>query len=175
MQPLRLRDFALLAACCAILSAFPILFNRTLSTHETVHCQNVREMRADGDWVIPHYGRRVWLERPPLPFWLTIPVLEVFGDGPASFRLASALAGCVCVLLVGWIASAWYGRGVGLLGGVALATLRQFNHYAAGPEAEIFLCAAVLAPMALFVHLEFRLRPVEGESWLIGKRPWALL
>src|SRR5262249_61538522 len=74
MPSLRFRDLALLAACCAVLSAFPLLFDRTLSTHETVHCQNVREMRADGDWVIPHYGGRPWLERPPLPFWLTLPL-----------------------------------------------------------------------------------------------------
>jgi 4-amino-4-deoxy-L-arabinose transferase-like glycosyltransferase len=175
MSALRLRDAALLAACCAVLSAFPLLFNRTLSTHETTHCQNVREMRSDGDWVIPHYGGRPWLERPPLPFWLTIPVIELFGDRPATYRLASALVGAGCVLLVAWIASLWYGRAVGLLSGLALATLRQFNHYAAGPEAEIFLCAVVTAAMALFVHLEFRLRPAEGEPWLVGRRPWALL
>src|SRR3954464_15685148 len=121
MQSLRLRDFALLAACCAILSAFPILFNRTLSTHETVHCQNVREMRADGDWVVPHYGGRPWLERPPLPFLLTLPVVAGAGDVPAAYRLASALAAVPCVLLLGWMASLWFGREVGLLAGLVLA------------------------------------------------------
>lgn len=170
------RDFALLALCCAVVSAFPLLFDRTLSTHETTHCQNVREMRADGDWVIPHYGGRPWLERPPLPFWLTQPVLAAFGDRPASYRLASALVGLGCVLLVAWMASVWFGRAVGLLSGVALATLRQFNHYAAGPEAEIFLCGMVTACVALFVLLEFRLRENAGrEPWLLGGRPWALL
>src|SRR3954453_19972718 len=116
---LRLRDLPLLAACCPIPSAFPILFNRTLSTHETVHCQNVREMRADGDWVIPHYGGRVWLERPPLPFWLTVGLTHLLGDHEVSYRLASALVGLACVLLVGWVASLWYGRAVGLLSGAA--------------------------------------------------------
>jgi 4-amino-4-deoxy-L-arabinose transferase-like glycosyltransferase len=175
MPSLRLRDLALLAACCAVLSAFPLLINRTLTTHEAVHCQNVREMRADGDWVIPHYGGRPWLERPPLPFWLTIPLTQFLGDHAVTFRLASALVGLGCVLLVGWVASLWYGRAVGLLSGVALATLRQFCHYAAGPEAEIFLCGMVTACVAVFVYLEFRLRPAEGERLLVGQRPWALL
>jgi hypothetical protein len=135
-------------------------------------------MRTDGDWVIPHYGGRPWLERPPLPFWLTLPVLSALGDHATSYRLTSALVGLGCVLTVGWVASLWFGRGVGLLSGVALATLHLFNHYAAGPEAEIFLCAAVTACIATFAYLEFRLRNGPGadrEPWLLGRRPLALL
>src|SRR5262249_49025592 len=56
------------------------------------------------------------------------------------------------------------------------ATMRQFNHYATGPEADIFLCAIVTACVALFVHLEFRRRPADGESGsCVGPRPWAVL
>lgn len=173
---LRLRDVALLGACCAVLAAFPLLLDRTLTTHETVHCQNVREMRTDGDWLIPHYGGRPWLERPPLPFWLTIPFIQAFGDHPVSYRLVSALVGLGCVLLVAAMASVWYGRAVGLLSGLALATLRQFFHYSVGPEAEIFLCGMVTLSTALFVSLEFRLRPAPAnEPWLLGRRPWLLL
>jgi 4-amino-4-deoxy-L-arabinose transferase-like glycosyltransferase len=165
---LRLLDLALLLAFCAVVFSFPLFYNRTLTTHETVHCQNVREMAADGDWTIPHYGGRPWLERPPLPFWLTMPVVALAGDVPAAYRLASALVAVPCVLLVGWMASVWYGRSVGLLAGLILATMRQFNHYATGPEADIFLCTIVTAALALFVHLEFRL----GAT--VGRRPWGL-
>ncbi len=173
--PLRLADLGLLAAFCAVLFSFPILFGRTLTPHETVHCQNVREMLSDGDWIIPHYGGRPWLERPPLPFWLTLPVVALAGDSPAAFRLASALAALPCVLLVGWIASMWYGRSVGVLAGLVLATTQQFNHYATGPEADIFLCTVVTAALALFVRLEFLPQPYADESaWPAGRRPWAL-
>lgn len=173
-EPLHWREVGLLAAFCAILFAFPILANRTLTTHETVHCLNVREMRDDGDLLIPHYGGRVWLERPPLPFWLTLPFLEVLGDSPAVYRLTSAFVATWCVLLVGWMASIWYGRTVGVLAGIILATLREFNGYATGPEADIFLCGVVTTAIALFVYLEFRCRPAQ-ERWLIGRRPWAVL
>src|SRR5262249_14045586 len=129
-----------------------------------------------GDWVIPHYGGRPWLERPPLPFWLSIPVVTAVGDGPAAYRLASILVAVPCVLLVGWMAALWYGRAVGLLAGLVLATLRPFNHHATGPEPDIFLRATVPAAVALFVHLEFRRRPADGESGsCIGPRPWAVL
>ncbi len=172
---LRLTDYALLVGVCAVLFAFPIVHNRTLTIHETVHCQNVREMRADGDWIIPHYGERPWLERPPLPFWLTIPVVELIGDHAAAYRLVSALVACAAVLLVGWMASVWYGRRVGFVSGIVLATLRQFNHYATGPEADIFVSGIVLAAMALVVYLEFRRRPDGAERWWIGRRPWAVM
>jgi 4-amino-4-deoxy-L-arabinose transferase-like glycosyltransferase len=166
-SPLRLIDLALLVGFCAVLFSFPLFCKRTLTTHETVHCLNVREMLTDGDWIIPHYGGRPWLERPPLPFWLTLPVVALVGDVPAAYRLGSVLVAIPCVLLVGWMASVWYGRGVGLLSGLILATMQEFNHYASGPEADIFLCTIVTAALALFVRLEFQPRPA-------GRWPWAL-
>src|SRR5437016_4709213 len=100
--PERLRggDYALLVAFSLVLCSVPLFSERTLTTHETVHCQNAREMRADGDWIIPHYGARPWLERPPLPFWITMGLVELLGDRPISYRLAALLFGIPCVLLV---------------------------------------------------------------------------
>jgi 4-amino-4-deoxy-L-arabinose transferase-like glycosyltransferase len=174
--PLSPRDYLLLAGCCLLLWAAPLLSDRTFTIHETVGCVNVREMRADGDWVIPHYGGRPWLERPPLPFWLTQPAVAILGDTPLAYRLPPALVGLGCVLLVGWMASVWFGRGVGLLAGLILASAREFVFYAAAPESDIFLCGVVTAAMALFVYLEFRRPPAPGEAGLLlGQRPWALV
>ena len=74
-RTLRRGDYLLLAAFCLGLFCFALAFDRSFSTHETIHCVNVREMIADGDWVIPHFGDRPWLERPPLPFWITVPIV----------------------------------------------------------------------------------------------------
>ena len=35
------KDYALLSLFCLVLFSFPLFNNRTLTTHETVHCQNV--------------------------------------------------------------------------------------------------------------------------------------
>src|SRR5262245_4484920 len=133
-------------------------------------------MRADGDWIIPHYGGRPWVERPPLPFWITNAVVEVFGDRAFSYRLAALLMGLPCVVLVAWMANVWFGRGIGMLSGLILATMQEFTHYSTGPEADIFLCLIVTAAISLFVFLEFRCRPAEQEDtrWL-GGRPWPVL
>ncbi len=170
------KDYGLLLLFCLVLFSFPLFNNRVFTTHETVHCQNVREMMSDGDWIIPHYGGRVWMERPPLPFWITSVFVEVFGDNPVSYRLAPLVLGTWCVLLIAWMASVWFGRGIGLASGFFLATMREFTHYSTGAEADIFLCAVVTSAVALFVYLEFRRRPAETESVrFLGLRPWPVL
>src|SRR5579863_5385720 len=170
------KDYALLSLFCVVLFSFPLFNNRVLTTHETVHCQNVREMMHDGDWIIPHYGGRVWMERPPLPFWITAAFVEMVGDNPLAYRLAPLVMGWWCVLLVGWMASVWYGRGIGLASGLILATMHEFTHYSTGAEADIFLCAIVTSALALFVYLEFCRRPAEKESTgFVSRRPWPVL
>jgi 4-amino-4-deoxy-L-arabinose transferase-like glycosyltransferase len=170
------KEYSLLGLFCLVLFSFPLFNNRVLTTHETVHCQNVREMMQGGDWIIPHYGGRVWMERPPLPFWISAAFVQAFGDNPVSYRLAPLLMGCWCVLLVGWMASVWYGRGIGLASGLILATMREFTHYSTGAEADMFLCAIVTSALALFVYLEYCRRPAEKESiGFVSRRPWPVL
>lgn len=174
-QPLRRGDYLLLTVYGVLVFGFALWFDRTLTTHETVGCVNVREMRLDGDWVIPHYGGRPWLERPPLPFWITLPCLSVVGDVPLAYRLAPMLVAIPIVWLVAWLAGLWYGRNVGLLAGLAVATIREFSHYATGPECDVFLCGLVTAGLALFAHLEFGPRSDEDRTSLLGWRSWTLL
>ena len=170
------KDCALLSLFCLLLFSFPLVNNRVLTTHETVHCQNVREMMHDGDWIIPHYGGRVWMERPPLPFWITAAFVEVCGDNAVAYRLAPLVMGWWCVVLVGWMASVWYGRAIGLASGLILATMHEFTHYSTGPEADMFLCAIVTSALALFVYLEFGRRGTEARaSAFCGRRPWPML
>jgi 4-amino-4-deoxy-L-arabinose transferase-like glycosyltransferase len=170
------KDYALLSLFCLVLFSFPLFNNRVLTTHETVHCQNVREMMQGGDWIIPHYGGRVWMERPPLPFWISAAFVHVFGDNAAAYRLPPLVLGCWCVLLVGWMASVWYGRVIGLASGLILATMREFTHYSTGAEADMFLCAIVTTALALFVYLQFVRRNLDSESsGFISGRPWPVL
>lgn len=179
--PVRLTtaDAGWLGLVCVVLFGIALVQDRTLTIHEAVHCQNVREMLAGGDWVIPTYGGRPWLERPPLPHWATAAFVWLSGQPAAAwaYRLSAACAAYLVVLLAGWVASVWYGRRIGLLAGVVLATMMEFNAYATAPECDIFLCLVVTTALALFVRLEFVQRP--AHAWegvgLIGRRPWAVL
>lgn len=167
-------DYFALIGFVFLVFGLPLALDRILGNHETVHCQNIREMIADRDWIIPHYGGRPWLERPPLPFWLTMPLVSMLGDHSRVYRLASVLAGLPTVLLVAWMAGLFFGRNAGLLAGCIVTTMHEFIRYAIAPEADIFVCSLVAIGLGLFCHLEFQCRPDERVAF-VGPRPWALL
>ncbi|MBI1918955.1 MAG: hypothetical protein HYS12_30055 [Planctomycetes bacterium] len=177
-EGLRPADLTLLGLLCLGLFGFTMAENQVLTTHEAVHCQNVREMWASHDWIIPTYGGRPWLERPPLPHWATGAFVALIGrpEQAWTYRGASVLAGALIVLMTAWMTAHWYGRGIGMLTGVILATMREFTHYAEAPECDIFLCLIVTAALALFVRLEFgRGAAAPGERRFLGRRPWEVL
>src|SRR5262249_61242210 len=91
-RSLRSSDYLLLALLCAALAAPALLDGRWLTTHEATHCLNVREMFDSGNWLIPTYGGRPWLERPPVPHWLTGGFAERVPD-PSPTR--ASRVGCV--------------------------------------------------------------------------------
>jgi 4-amino-4-deoxy-L-arabinose transferase-like glycosyltransferase len=81
------------------------------------------------------------------------------------------------VLLLAWMAAGWFGRTIGLLSGLIMATMYEFYFYATDPEADIFLCAIVTAAIAFFVRIEFPPgggTEEDGVSFF-GRRPWPVL
>lgn len=61
-----------------------------------------RDMAVGGNWIVPRFQDRVRLNKPPLMYWLTAPLLAVTGRPASPFwvRLPAALAGaCLCVLI----------------------------------------------------------------------------
>jgi len=114
VEQLRRMDLLLLALFCLLLFGYSMFSGRPLSLHEGRLPELSREMMRSHDWLIPRSGGRPWLERPPLPHWMTITVSAVFGqkcDSVWVVRLPAALAGTLVVLLTAWIAARWHGRG----------------------------------------------------------------
>jgi 4-amino-4-deoxy-L-arabinose transferase-like glycosyltransferase len=185
---LRRADYLLLTGACLLLFGYALIESRCLTMHEAVLPENSREMMVDHDWLIPKYGFRPWLERPPLPQWITVGFASVVGhcDREWIVRTPVVLLGTFVVLLVGWMTSLWYGRTVGLISGLVLATMWEFYTYSSDAEADMFLCAIVTGAVALFVYLEFCCRgetstaaadsPSEAEPvGFFGKRSWLVL
>ena len=180
------RDFILLALFCLALFGYSMFSGRPLSLHEARLPEVSREMLRNGDWLIPQSGGRPWLERPPLPHWITVAVSAVLGqhcDSVWVVRLPAALAGLVTVLLTAWIAGRLFGRWVGLCSGLVLATCYEFYAYSCLAEDDIFLAALVAAAIALFVKMEFTggmgvspvLLPADKPCSFFGSRPWPIL
>ena len=70
-----------------------------------------REMVASGDWLVPHLNGLVYIEKPPLQYWLTAGFFRVLGTEPWVARLAPGLSAALGVVLLGWAARRLWGRG----------------------------------------------------------------
>jgi 4-amino-4-deoxy-L-arabinose transferase-like glycosyltransferase len=164
--PMLRRDFGLLLAFCLVLFGVGMYGGRPLTMHESVLAQSSREMLASGDWLVPTSGGRPWLERPPLPQWITAGFIKLFGDRQheAVVRLGAALAGTWTVLVAAWIAQFFYGRWIGIYAGLSLATMVQFHRYSTLCEQDIFLAAIVATVIAWFLRCEFGVQPKESAN-----------
>jgi 4-amino-4-deoxy-L-arabinose transferase-like glycosyltransferase len=163
-QTLRGREYVLLFLFSIVLFGYSMIGGRPLTMHEAVLPQSSCEMLADGDWIIPKSGGRPWLERPPLPQWITVGTAVALGTCAKEWvvRLPTTLIATSVVLLLARMAANWFGRTIGLLSGLLLATMFEFTRYAWLAEADIFLCGIVTAAIAIFVHLEFFQKPPPG-------------
>jgi 4-amino-4-deoxy-L-arabinose transferase-like glycosyltransferase len=170
----------LLVAYCVLLFGYVAISGRPLTLHEARLPECSREMLAMGNWLVPMDGDRPWLERPPFPHWVMIAVARVIGqhyNNEWSARVPCALMGLLIVLMVARMAAGWFGRGVGVIAGLALASMYEFYTYATLAEDDIFLALLVVAAVALFVRLEFFVDPLVEDSRLrfTGWRPWTVV
>lgn len=176
LSRLKLRDFLILAAFCLLLFGFEMFSGRPLSLHEARLPELSREMFQHHNWLFPQSGGRPWLERPPLPQWIEVGTSVLLGqhcDKVWVVRLPSVLMGLATVLMTAWAAGVWFGRGVGMLSGLVLATMYEFYAYSILAEDDIFLAAAVAVAFTLFVSMEFASgRERDAGVGFFGNRPW---
>lgn len=81
-----------------------------------------REMVASGDWLVPHLNGLVYIEKPPLQYWVTAGFFRVLGTEPWVARLAPALSAALGVVLLGWAARRLWGPGTAAVACAACAS-----------------------------------------------------
>ncbi len=172
---LRMPDVWLLLLICAALLGWGAFSGRPLSMHESRLPQLAREMvQGQSSYILPQSGGRPWLERPPLPHWFTAGSMLLFGRTDAEWvaRLPAALMGTSIVLMGAWIAGVWFGRSLGLLSGVTLATTYELYNYSSLAEDDIYLAAVAVAAMAMFVKAE---QSNAAYKSFFSRRAWPIL
>jgi 4-amino-4-deoxy-L-arabinose transferase-like glycosyltransferase len=82
-----------------LLGLFAVLYGVDLAMPRDLWVQDearygevVREMLADGQWLIPHLNGHPYPDKPPLYFWLVAALGSVVGHGELAFRLISVLS-----------------------------------------------------------------------------------
>lgn len=94
---------------------------------ETRYAVVAREMRENGNWILPHLNGRIYAEKPPLFFWLVnFSVFFLGEDSEFANRLPSVLAGVITLLVTFLFGTRLFNIRVGFLSGLILSTCVLF-------------------------------------------------
>jgi 4-amino-4-deoxy-L-arabinose transferase-like glycosyltransferase len=111
-----------------------------LDDADATHAQAAQAMLATGDWVTLHVDGIRYLEKPPLPYWITAISLRLFAPRAAAFAIHLPLA--LTILGLAFLGYAWsrraFGQRTALYSAIFLLT-----------SAGVFLFTRVFIPDAL--------------------------
>jgi len=103
------------AAACGTVLWFALLAQRPLfDPDEGRYAEIPREMLSGGDWLIPHLNGLVYLEKPPLQYWLTALAFRALGEGEFAARLTTGMAGFLTLGLVYFLGRRLWGADAGV-------------------------------------------------------------
>src|SRR5438552_8453433 len=148
------------AAVLAVRLDVPAFFD-----NEARYAEVAREMALNGDWVSPHLDFTLFLNKPPLVFWLAALVFRV--AGPTEWaRLVSVGAAVVALLATCRLGALLYGGTAGLVAGLALATSLGFVLEARTLRPDLILTATVV--VALLCRQTAERGGARRARWLAG-------
>ncbi len=142
------------------------------------------EMMHENRWVTPTLEGRPWLEKPPLYYWLTIPVFRMAGQSETAARLGPALAALWTALVLYWLGGALWSRLAGLIGASALLTMVGFAAFGRSASTDMPMTACMTTLLAVLAVAavrddEPRWRVLAGYAFLglaiLAKGPAALV
>lgn len=109
----------------AVLVLFSGLGRPAFMDHEGRYAEVAREMLLSGDWVTPHLNFAVFLNKSPLPYWLTALTFLVTGLSEYA-RLWQAVTALLVLVVTVLLGQALAGRRAGLFAGAVLLTSGGF-------------------------------------------------
>ncbi len=135
--------------------------------NEGRYAEVAREMVQSGDWVTPRLDGTLFLNKPPLAFWLAAFVYQVAGPSEWA-RLASVFAAVVAILAVCRIGALLWDEATGLVAGVMMATMIGVALEARTLRPDMTMTATLAVALLCWLHAR------RGErGWLVGL--WAAL
>ncbi|MGH7906808.1 MAG: glycosyltransferase family 39 protein [Candidatus Binataceae bacterium] len=127
---------------------------------EARYAEIAREMLATRDFLVPHLNYVLYVEKPPLLYWITAVSFSLFGYTEFAARLVSACAALVGVLATYLFARRVFDRRRALLSGAILTTIPLYAIMAQVLTTDMLLTAAVTAALFAF-YLQWK----EGGRW----------
>jgi 4-amino-4-deoxy-L-arabinose transferase-like glycosyltransferase len=143
-----------------------------LDDADSTHAEAAREMFVTGDYVTLHVNGVRYLEKPPLPYWLTAFSYQFFGVNEFSTRLPMVLS----VMLLGVLALCWgrraFGERIGIYAALLVYTCAGVYLFTRVLIPDVLLSLLIAAAMYFFLTA---LEPGgSGWRWYAGYAMMAL-
>jgi 4-amino-4-deoxy-L-arabinose transferase-like glycosyltransferase len=134
--------------------------------NEGEYAEVAREMVDSGDWISPQLNYVLFLNKPPLTYWLIGAADLAFGVNEFSARLPSALAAVMIVGLVVWLGTLLFDAETGLLAGFILIATGGFFVETHLARPDLILAAGIAGSLVAWEYLR---RAPAAQRWpLIG-------
>lgn len=149
---------------------FALLWGRPLyDPDEGRYAEIPREILAGGDWLIPHLDGLVYLEKPPLQYWLSALALRTFGESELSARLWTGLFGYLSLMVVAAVARHLWGREAALRAALLLAGSVLFLLLGHQLTLDMTLGFWLIASLGCFIRSQTgQGLPGAGRAWMLG-------
>ncbi len=146
-SPLLSCTFLLVLSLCTVffrLGSLPLI-----GADEPRYARIAQEMLQDHRWVTPTLEFKPWLEKPPLYYWITVPIYAVLGTTETTARLGPAVMGLLCALSVFWLGSRLWSRLAGLVASAVLLTALGFIGFARGASTDMPMTTCLTVSLVL--------------------------
>ncbi|MBM4071494.1 MAG: glycosyltransferase family 39 protein [Planctomycetes bacterium] len=128
------------------------------------YAEAAREMLLSGDWIVPTFNFKIFIDKPPLMYWSQAVSYRLLGVSEFAARLPSALACIASVLLTYELGRRMFSPHTGLLAGLVLASTLAVGVAAQFANPDGILLACALVTMLVF-----------WSSYASGSRNWLWL
>jgi 4-amino-4-deoxy-L-arabinose transferase-like glycosyltransferase len=146
---------------------FALLAERPLfDPDEGRYAEIPREMLSGGDWVIPHLNALVYLEKPPLQYWLTAFAFRIFGQNEFAARLCTGLAGYLSLATVFLVARRLWGFEAGVRALLLTAASSLFVLLGHQLTLDMLLSFCLTAALGSFLMAQSR-RDAAWRAWML--------
>ncbi len=153
------------ALLCTILW-FVLLAHRPLfDPDEGRYAEIPREMLGGGDWVIPHLNGLVYLEKPPLQYWLTAFAFRCFGETEFAARLCTGLAGFLSLATVFFLGRNLWGFDAGVRAVLFTSASTLFVLLGHQLTLDMLLSFCLLAALGGFLMAQ--VRHAQWRAWML--------
>ena len=110
-----------------------------------------RAMFLSGDWVSPRRMGEIWVDYPPMIYWMGTISSHIFGDMSAfSLRLPNALAALATVLMTAGMTRRWLGETAGFWAGFCLLTFLLFVYEGNSYRPDVMFTLTIAAGMFFY-------------------------